>query len=59
MVSIRSLDGQPLAALGTTTGQNGTAALGSHAGTEAMGLGALALVGLIRTLHNDNLQKEI
>ena len=59
MVSIRSLDGQPLAALGTTTGQNGAAALGGHAGTEAVGLGALALVRLVRTLHNDNLLKEI
>ena len=47
-----SLDSETLAALCTTTGENGTAALGGHAGTEAVGGGALALVGLIRTLHS-------
>ena len=53
------LDGQPLAALGATTRDDVTAALGGHAGAEAVGLSALALVRLVRTLHNDNLQKEI
>ena len=46
-----ALHGQALAALRTTTGQDGAAALGGHAGTEAVGGGALALVGLIGTLH--------
>ena len=59
MVSMRRLDGQPLAALGTTTGQNGAAALGGHTGTEAVGLCALALVRLVRTLHNFNLLGDI
>ena len=45
------LHAETLATLGTTTGQNSTAALGGHAGAEAVGLGALALVRLIRTLH--------
>ena len=46
-----SLDSEPLATLGTTTGENGAAPLGSHAGTEAVGGSTLPLVGLIRTLH--------
>lgn len=46
-----ALHGQALAALRATTGQDGAAALGGHAGTEAVGGGALALVGLIGTLH--------
>jgi len=45
------LDGETLAALCTTTGQHGTAALGSHTCTEAMSLCALALIRLIRALH--------
>lgn len=40
-----------LATLGTTTGEYGTAALGGHTGAEAVGLGALALIGLVGTLH--------
>lgn len=47
------LDGQPLATLGTTTGEDLTAALGSHTGAEAVALCALALVRLIRTLHGN------
>lgn len=46
------LDGELLAALGAATGENLTAALGGHTGAETVGLGALALVGLIRTLHS-------
>ena len=46
------LDGEALAALGATTGQDGAAALGGHAGTEPVRGGALALVRLIRTLHS-------
>ena len=49
------LDGQPLAALGATTCEDGAAALGGHTGTETMGLSALALVGLVRTLHDETL----
>ena len=58
MVSIRSLNGQPLAALGTTTRDNIAAALGGHASTEAVSLCALALIGLVRTLHNVNLLRD-
>ena len=45
------LDGQALAPLGTTTRENGTAALGRHAGTETVALCALASVRLICALH--------
>ena len=44
-------NGKTLAALGATTGEHGTAALGGHTGAEAVGLGALTLVRLVRTLH--------
>ena len=47
-------DGEALATLGATTGENGTAALGGHTGAEAVGLGALALVRLVGTLHGYN-----
>ena len=46
------LDGETLAALGAATSEHLTAALGGHTSTEAVGLGALALVRLIRTLHS-------
>ena len=46
------LDGELVTALGTTTSEHGTAALGCHTSTEAVGGGALALVGLIGTLHS-------
>ncbi len=46
------LDGELLAALGTTTGENLASSLGGHTSTETVGLCALALVGLIRTLHS-------
>ena len=45
------LDSETLAALGTTTGEHGTTTLSGHTGTEAMGLGTLTLIRLIRTLH--------
>lgn len=51
MVSMACLDGKPLAALGATAGEDGAAALGCHAGAEAVGLCALPLVRLISTLH--------
>ena len=47
----KKLDSEPLAALSATTGEDGTATLGRHAGTEAVALGALALVRLVGTLH--------
>ena len=45
------LDSETLAALGATASEHGTTALGGHTGTEAMGLGTLTLIRLIRTLH--------
>ena len=42
------LDSETLAALGTTTGEHGTTTLSGHTGTEAMGLGTLTLIRLIR-----------
>ena len=51
MVSMACLDGKPLAALGATARENGAAALGCHASTEAVGLCALPLIRLISTLH--------
>ena len=52
MVSMNVLDSELLATLGTATGENGAAALGGHASTEAVALGALVLIGLVRTLHS-------
>src|SRR5690606_35542160 len=46
-------DGQTLAALGAATGQNLTAVLGGHAGTETVGAGALEGAGLESTFHLD------
>ena len=46
------LDGELVTALGTTTSEHSTTALGCHTSTEAVGGGALALVGLIGTLHS-------
>ena len=46
------LDGELLAALEATPGEHLAAALGGHTGAETVGLGALALVRLIRTLHS-------
>ena len=51
-IGISLLDGEALAAIGTTTGQYEATSLGGHAGTEAVGGGALALGGLVRTLHS-------
>ena len=51
MVFMALLDSEPLATLCTAASENGTATLGRHAGTEAVSLGTLPLVGLIRTLH--------
>ena len=46
------LDGEALTALCTTTGQYGATAFSGHTSTEAMSLSALALIRLIRALHN-------
>ena len=50
-----SLHAKTLAALGATCGQDSTTTLGSHAGTETVALGALALIRLISALHIDSL----
>src|SRR5690606_2660049 len=46
-------DGQALAAFGATAGQNLTAVLGGHAGTETVNAGALEGAGLESTFHGD------
>lgn len=51
LMVFKSLDGQTLAALGATTRQNGTAALGRHTSTEAVRLRTLASVRLISAFH--------
>ena len=51
--------GELLAALGATAGEDLAAVLGGHAGTEAVGLDTLPLVGLIRALHSELLLAEI
>lgn len=45
------LNAEALAPLGATRGKNGTATLGGHTGTEAMGLGTLPSIRLVCTLH--------
>ena len=45
------LHAKTLAALAAASSQDGTTTLGSHASTEAVGLGALALIRLISALH--------
>lgn len=47
------LDGKTLATLGAAARKDGAAVLGCHASTEAVGLCALPLVGLIRALHDE------
>ena len=49
-----ALHAQTLATLGTTTSENRAAALGGHTGAETVRLSALALVRLIRALHDVN-----
>ena len=50
-----SLDGETLAPLSTTGSEDSATTLGGHAGTEAVALGALPLIGLVRTLHWETL----
>lgn len=45
------LHAKTLAALSTTSGQDSTTTLGSHASTETVALGALALIRLVSALH--------
>ena len=52
MVFTAILDGEALAALGTTTSQHGTTALGGHASAEPVALRAFASVRLISAFHN-------
>ena len=49
--AVRILDGQALAAFGTTTGQNLAAVFGCHAGTEAMDALALEIGRLKGSFH--------
>jgi hypothetical protein len=53
-------DGQLVATLGATAGEDGAAILGGHAGTEAMLVDALPVAGLKSSLHgrNSNLKDE-
>lgn len=46
-----SLNAETLASFGATSGENGAAALGGHASTEAVALGALASVRLVSAFH--------
>ena len=46
-------DGDLVTALGATAAENGGTRLGLHAGKEAVGLGAVAAVGLKGTLRHD------
>lgn len=46
-------DGQFLTATVTAAGENTTAVLGAHAGTETMNLVALAFLRLISAFHRD------
>ena len=50
-----SLHAETLTTLSTASSQNLAAALGCHAGTEAVALGTLTSVRLIRALHIDSL----
>ena len=52
------LHAKTLAALSTTSGQDSTTTLGSHASTETVALGALALIRLISALHIDSLSTD-
>lgn len=51
--SIPLLHAETLASFGATACENGTAALGGHASTETVALGALASVRLVGALHDE------
>src|SRR5690606_522458 len=50
-------DGQALAPLGATTGQDGATGTGCHARTEAVGALAVQIAGLVCTLHAGSRRK--
>ena len=51
--------GETLAAAGPAGAQHGTASLGAHPEAEAVGLGALAIVGLVRALQRKSPLEEV
>ena len=53
LVAETSADGDLVTALGPAAAQYGSARLGLHAGKKAVGLGAVAAVGLESTLRHD------
>jgi hypothetical protein len=53
LVAETGADGDLVTALGAAAAENGGACLGLHAGEEAVGLGAVAAVGLKGTLRHD------
>ena len=55
LVAETGADGDLVTALGTATAEDGGTSLGLHAGKEAVGLGAVATVGLKGTLWHGTL----
>jgi len=53
LVAEACADGDLVTALGATAAEDGCTSLGLHAGEEAVGLGAVAAVGLKGTLRHD------
>jgi hypothetical protein len=53
LVAVTCADGDLMTALGAAAAENGCTSLGLHAGEEAVGLGAVAAVGLKGTLRHD------
>ena len=53
LVAETGADGDLVTALGAATAENSGSCLGLHAGKKAVGLGAMAAVGLESTLRHD------
>ena len=53
LVAVTGADGNLVTAFGAATAENGGSCLGLHAGKKAVGLGAMAAVGLESTLRHD------
>src|ERR1700679_2526445 len=53
LVAVTSADGDLMTALGATAAEDGCTSLGLHTREEAVGLGAVAAVGLKGTLRHD------
>ena len=53
LVAETCADGDLVTALGATAAEDGGACLGLHAGKKAVGLGAMAAIGLKSTLRHD------